>query len=42
MDEYEVVVGQEESPTSLTTSEILCSALELKVAMISDNLKGLR
>jgi hypothetical protein len=42
MDEYEVVISQEESPVSLTTREILCSAPELKVAMIGDDFEGLR
>jgi hypothetical protein len=38
MDEYKVVISQEESPASLTTHEILRSVPELKVAMIGDNL----
>jgi hypothetical protein len=42
MDEYEVVICQEESPTSLATRETLCSALEFKIAMISDDFEGLR
>jgi hypothetical protein len=42
MDEYKIVIGQEESPTSLTMCEVLRSAPELKVAMISDDFEGLR
>jgi hypothetical protein len=42
MDEYKIVVSQEESPASLTTHEILRSAPELKIAMISDNFERLK
>jgi hypothetical protein len=42
MDEYKVVIGQKKSPVSLLMCQILYSALELKIAVISDNLKGSR
>jgi hypothetical protein len=42
VNEYKVVISQEESPASLTMREILRSAPVLKVTMIGDDLKGLR
>jgi hypothetical protein len=42
MNEYEVVISQEESPTSLKTHKILHSVPELKIAMIGDDFEGLR
>jgi hypothetical protein len=41
VDEYEVVIGQKEGLASLTMHEILHSAPELKVAIVSDDFKGL-
>jgi hypothetical protein len=42
VNEYKIIVSQEKSPASLTTREVLRSMPELKVAMISDDLEGLR
>ena len=42
MDQDEVVVREEQRPACLTTSEMLCCAPELKVAMIGDDLERLR
>jgi hypothetical protein len=42
VNEYEVIVSQEESLASLITYEILRSMPELKIVVISDNFEELR